>query len=332
MANQHINDNEIDVTQLSKHIKLFFGRMNDAAFDAVLFVKRNIIILAILIAAGVGYGYFKDRNTHSYQNKIYVYPNFGSVDYLYEEVNHINTKIMEGDAGFLALTGIKAPGKFVSVKVEPVVDVYGFVEDNPNAFDQNTENTNFQLLKFMIEKGDINKVLKNPETARNYKKHIITITTKEETKREEIIDPILNYLNSSEYYKEIQKGWINNLTAKIAATEKSIGEIDTILGNPVAIGNANAYSGTDESGLFQLVRVKAKLVNDQGKNRINAIKYTKIIKDGAATYNIKSHNFTTGKMKFIYPVILLFIFVCVMQFISFYRSQTEKRKKIIINE
>jgi hypothetical protein len=332
MANQNLNDSEMDMAQISNHVKKTFSRINDSFFDAILFVKRNIIILAVLCVAGIALGYYKDGNDHVYENKIYVYPNFGSVDFLYEEIVHLNSKILKQDPDFMAKSGIKSTDKFIKIEIEPVIDIYGFVNDNPNTYDDNRENVNYQLFRMMADKGDVNKIMQRQETARNYKKHLITITTSDQTNNADLIEPIFKYLNSSEYYTIIQKEEQASLAIKIAENTLSINQIDSILTNfssKASKGSSLVYYN-DNTELNELVKIKSKLVREQEKNRINTINYSKIIKEGAYTYNIKKETFSSNNMKIIYPLLFIIVFVFVVQFRKYYRYQTEKRKKVIV--
>ena len=80
---QHNTDNQvIDLTQVSKRIGLFFDSISTSIFKGILFLKRNLIILAVLFIVGAGLGFYLDSNNKVYDNQIIVEPNFGSVDYL----------------------------------------------------------------------------------------------------------------------------------------------------------------------------------------------------------------------------------------------------------
>ena len=103
---------EIDLTQISKKIGGFFENISTSIFKSILFFKRNIIWLSILLVIGVGLGYYFDKTTKEYNHQIILIPNFGSVDYLYAKIDLINSKISESDTLFLKNeVGIKFPKK-----------------------------------------------------------------------------------------------------------------------------------------------------------------------------------------------------------------------------
>ena len=67
---------------------------------------------------------------------------------------------------------------------------------------QNTQN--FELVKLLSDNGDINKVIKDKVTSKNYYHHTLHIVSNGFISNKNTIIPILNYLNSNEYFQEIQ--------------------------------------------------------------------------------------------------------------------------------
>ncbi|MBC8643443.1 hypothetical protein H9W95_03160 [Flavobacterium lindanitolerans] len=76
------DNQEIDLAQVSKKNKEHVSRLPFLIFKGLLFVKRNIIILAVLLIVGVGLGFYLDRNTTVYNHEVIIKPNFGSTDYI----------------------------------------------------------------------------------------------------------------------------------------------------------------------------------------------------------------------------------------------------------
>ena len=66
MANQtNNNDREINLSDVSQKFKGAVSRSGDRFFDLILFLKRNIIIVLLLIIAGTALGFYQDRHTSS---------------------------------------------------------------------------------------------------------------------------------------------------------------------------------------------------------------------------------------------------------------------------
>ena len=92
---------EIDLSMISNKIKGFFDGVAFSIFKGILFLKRNFLILGILLVVGVGFGIFLDTTNNSYDSEIIVKPNFGSTDYLYSKIDLLESKIKNRDTVFL---------------------------------------------------------------------------------------------------------------------------------------------------------------------------------------------------------------------------------------
>ena len=150
-TSQNTEDQEIDLSQISKKIGNFFEKISTSIFRGFLFFKRNILWVGILFILGLGIGLYLDRTTKVYDNEIIVSPNFGSIDYLYAKIDLISSKINDNDTIFLKeVVGIKEPKKLKKIKIKPITDVYKFI---------NNSDKNFEFVKLMAEDGDINKIV-----------------------------------------------------------------------------------------------------------------------------------------------------------------------------
>ncbi|MHA3788490.1 hypothetical protein ACX0HA_09795 [Flavobacterium hauense] len=324
MANTTSADNQdFDLGQLSKKLKNYFSRFGDSFFDAILFMKRNIVIVTILLVTGVALGIYKDQTSKLYENKIFVIPNFGSVDYLYEEVANISTKIGRQDTVFLEESGLKNPENFAKIEIEPVVEIYEFIEDK----DVDEDDRKFQLFKLISENGDMKKILESPTTSRHYKNHVITITTVGKTKRSEIVGPLLEYFNKTPYFLKMKEEYVKNLNLKIAANDTILKQIDAVLNDfSRSKKNSNTLYYNDNTQLNEILKFKNKILKEQGQNRIDVVNFTSIVKEGGSMFNITAKSIVGGKMKYILPLLFIMIFVMIVRFRKYYKRQVEKRK------
>lgn len=323
-ATSQNNDNqEIDLSQISKKIGNFLENISTSIFRGFLFFKRNILWIGILFVLGAGLGVYLDKTSKIYDSQIIVSPNFGAVDYLYAKVELINSKIEDNDTLFLKdLIGIKETRKLKAITIIPITDVYKFIDNKTQ---------NFELIKLMAEDGDIKKIVNESLTSKNYPYHIISFSTLNETSDEKTVQPILNYLNNSDYYKIIQKEYVNNIKIKMAENDSIISQINGLL---------NAFSNTtngsqksdklvyynENSQLNEVIKTKELLVNEQGSHRLELVNLDKIIKESSATLNVKSNKAVNGKMKLILPLLFVFLFVLVGYLKSYYKTQMAKLK------
>ena len=315
------NEKEISFSDISKSVGSMFQRLNRFIFTSIQFVIRNIIVLLILIVIGVGLGYYLDKTQKVYDHQIIVSPNFGSVDYLYSGVELINSKIKERDSVFLKSIGFAKPSKLIQVEIKPVIDVYKFVNRTGNEID-------FQMLKLMAENGDMKKIVEDPTTSRNYTSHSITFSTKNRTTNKQTIEPLLKYLNSSDYYKKVQQQTLKNVELKMAANTRTIAQIDGFLDelarNDMNASRTSAVYVNENRQLNDVIETKDKLLQEQAYLRLELLGYDKIVKDNTIITNIENKKAANGKMKLLLPFIFVLIFLIITVFISFYKSQKGK--------
>ncbi|MXO03196.1 hypothetical protein [Flavobacterium sp. HBTb2-11-1] len=318
---QNNSDQEIDIFQLSKSIGGFFDRINAKIFRSIHFFVRNWMIVLVLIVLGFGLGWLLDSNNKKFENQVIVTPNFGSVDYLYSKIDLIESKIIAGDTAFLKKeVGIQNPKTIKKVEIKPIADVYKFIEDKEQ---------NFELIKLMAEVGEVKKVLEDNVTSKNYTFHSISFVTDKITDEKDIVEPLLKYLNSSEYFNALQKIGYKNLEQQIIQNDTIIAQIDQVLnGFSKTVKNAPKNDKlvyyNENTQLNDIIKTKQYLIIDQGKNRLKLINYDKTIKKINSTLNINSIKVTNGNFKFILPILFLFLFVLIHLFLKFYRSQLLK--------
>ncbi len=323
-ANSHknIEDQEIDLVEISKEIGGFFQKLNTKIFRCIQFVIKKCIVIGILFVVGVAIGFYLDKTNKIYENQIIVTPNFESTDFLYSRVDLLESKIREKDTLFLKAIGIQEPKKLLKIKVKPIIDIYRFVN--------RTSDQNFELLKLMAEDGDIEKIAEDKMTSKNYPFHEISFSTKDMTNNEKTIVPILNFLNNSSFYRKMQKEYVNNIKVKMIANNIVINQIDAFLNSisDKAIGgnykNDKLVYYNENTQLNDVIQTKNKLVSEQGNLRVELVSLDKIIKENSQTLNIENKDSVNGKLKIILPVFLILIFVFIHFFINFYKRQSEK--------
>jgi hypothetical protein len=312
---------EVDLFSVSKGIGNAFRNFNTFIFRCIRFSLRNIIWIVSLFILGAALGYWLDKSDRGlYNTEIIVAPNFGSADYLYGKIDQIESSIKDRDTAALKKMGIKTPKDLVDIKITPVIDVFKFVNDS------GTEH-NLRLIELMAQDGDFKRVVTESTASKNYPFHLITFKTRGRTNFEKTISPLLNYLNDNDFYKKIQQEYLKNVADKLRANDTMIAQIDDVLkGVSNATGNNQSVYINENTQLNDVIKTKDELVKEQGFHRIDMVKIDKIIKDNSVIPNIKDEDGLNGKMKIVLPLLFIFIFLCVVGFRSFYRSQAAKYK------
>ncbi|WP_431243528.1 hypothetical protein ACQ9BO_02600 [Flavobacterium sp. P21] len=305
-------DQEIDIFQLSKSIGGFFDRLNRSIFRAIQFFIRNWITVLVLFVLGGALGLYLDSNKKSFKNQIVVTPNFESADYLYAKIDLIQAKIAAGDVDFLS-TVFGSSDRIKYIEIKPVPDVYKFIEDKEQ---------NFELIKLMAETGEIKKVLEDNVTSKNYTFHTITFTSNQEISEKDVVEPLLKYLNNSDYFDAAQKIGYKNLEREIAQNDTIISQIDQVLkGLSSTAKNDKVVYYNENLRLNDILKTKQKLILEQGKNKIKLISFDKTIKEINSTLNINENKVVNGNFKIWLPLFFIFIFVVISLFRRFYRKQ-----------
>ena len=318
---ENTSDQEIDIFDISKSISSFIDKTNVFIFRSIHFFVRNWILVLVLVGLGFAIGLYLDTSKKSYKNQIIVTPNFGSVDYLYSKIDLIEAKILAGDTVFLKnIVGIQHPEAIKKIEIKPISDAFKFVEDKEQ---------NFELIKLMADDGDINKVLVDNVTSKNYTLHTISFISNELTDENKFIQPLLKYLNSSEYYSAVQKIGFKNLEQLIAQNDTIIAQIDHVLNsftNTVKNTSKNdkLVYYNENTQLNDILKTKQYLVTEQGKNRLKLISFDRTIKEISSTLNIKNTQSISGKLKFILPVLFVLMFIFIYLFKGFYRKQSQR--------
>lgn len=317
------NDNqEIDLSLISKKIGSFFENISTSIFKVLLFFIRNIIWVGILFILGAGLGVYLDRTSKVYDNEIIVSPNFNSNDYLYSKIDFVSSKIKDKDTVFLKKIGMKNSQKLVKLEIEPIVDVYKFIDN---------KSTNFELIKLMAEDGELTKIVKDNMTSKNYPFHSLRLITTKELPVDDIVNPLLSYLNDSEYFKIIQKQYLANVEVKMAENDSIIKQINGVLGNIIntsggAKSNSLVYYN-DNMQLNDIIKTKDALVSEQGMHRLEMLNYDKIIKEISVVTNIKNLSGTNGRLKLLLPFLFIGLFIIIKLFMSFYKKQLAKSRE-----
>lgn len=315
---------EIDLSIISKSMVNFGTILQRGLVKFILFIKKKILILAGLFVLGVVLGIALDINNKQYENEIIVTPNLGGIDYLYSKVNLLSSKLIEGDTLFLSSLGIKNVKRIKEIKIKPIVDIYGFVSNSSSA--ANAQNTqNFEMLKLLAEETNIAKVIEDDLTGKNFPLHTISIATNSKISKAEIIDPILNYLNTDNYYNKVLKVSENNMRFELAKNEREVTQIDSIIKsltlNLAKSKSNNLVYSSENDQLNPMFVLKNVLIKKIGEQKIDLIKLNVIIKDVVVTVNKYTNKGANGKLKFILPFVIVGLFLLFSMIIKFFKTQ-----------
>ena len=309
-------EQEIDLSQIGKSISKVFQKAVNRCFDLLFFIQKKLIIVFVLLLLGGGLGFYLDKEPN-YTSDVVVIPNFGSNEYLYDKINLMSLKLKEKDQAFFTKIGIKNIKDFISIEIEPVNGIYDFInkEEHKN---------NFDFIKLMAEDGDIEKVLQDKTTSKNYYLHGINIKTAIVYNQKDLIDPILNFLQQSEYFLKLQKIQQFNLEEKLAANKSIIAQIDEIVLSLNQNKTGSSVSISENTGLSDLIEKKDYLILENQKLSTNRLEFEKVIKDQDIVLNQMNTSGANNKMKFILPLLFVLFYLLGYWFSIVFKQQKQR--------
>lgn len=325
-ASNQSDNQEIDLGLLIQKVNGFFGNISLSIFKGILFLKRNILILISLFVIGGVLGYFLDKTNNNYDSEVIVSPNMGGTDYLYSKIDLLTSKLRERDLAFFKSIGIKNAEKIALIEIEPIIDIYSFVNNN-TAIASNAQNTqNFELMKLLAESSDIEKVIKDKTTSKNYPHHKIHIVTTSKTSDAETIQPLLKFLNTDKYLNQILAISKENIIIKMKKNEELINQTDSLI-KILTINlsrnqkSSNLVYNNENNQFNSFFELKNSLINEIASQRIALVNSNVVIKDISTVVNVKNTKGINNKFKFILPVLFIFLFIVIAMVNSLYKKQ-----------
>lgn len=328
MSNNN-QDQEIDLGQLTNSIKNAYQSVVNSFFDFVFFIKKKLILLGFLFVLGVTLGYLSDKTTKKYVSEIIVAPNLGGSDYLYARIDLLASKLKENDTVFFKSIGIKDVESFSNITVEPIIDIYTFV-NNKGAFTGDSKNSqNFELIKLLAENEDINNVIKDEKTSKNYPYHKIIINSSLKISSKEVIQPIMDYLNSDPYFNSILKVTKENILIKLKKNEEQLVQVDELISQiSKNLGkdksNSNLVYNNENTEINGLFSLKNGLLVEIGGQKVQLINMEVYIKDLSTTPNILITKGINNKLKIIFPIAFIALYLFGYLFYSNYKKQQSR--------
>ncbi len=308
-------DQEIDLGQIGTGIRNFFNRIINSIFNFIFFVKKKIVIIGGLFVIGVIAAYALDSKV--YNHEVSVIPNFGSNEYLYKKIEQLDTKLREKDQVFFEEIGIKNFKKITNIEIEAYPAIYGFVNNKD-------QENNFELIKLMAEDGNIDKIMKDEITSKNYYHHKITIQTVGMLQKDDFVTPILNYLNTNSYFENQQKIYQKNLSEKIKLNDSLIKQIDNLIVSLSSNNTKETISISAKNSIPELVQKKDELIKEKQYLLINESICDKIVKEESSILNIRDYKPLLLNSKVVFPIVLILLYFLFFSLKKIYNLQLSR--------
>ena len=241
----------------------------------------------------------------------------------------MESKIKERDTVFLKSIGISSPKNVVQIEIEPIIDIYSFINKSRPITDNAQSSQNFELVKLLSEDGDIKKVVTDKITSKNYANHKISIKTKDKISNKNTLEPLLNYLNTNDYFNNIKESKLNSINIKISENQGIISQINGLINQFSSAINSPQKSDklvyyNENTQLNDVLKNKENLISETAYLKLQLIDLSKTIKDTSSVINIKDNEKLNNKLKFFLPLIFIFIFIFVGFVKNFYKKEALK--------
>lgn len=300
-STQSPSNNEIDLLKVSNSLKNGLTKSLKIIPNTINFIKRNILILVGLLIVGSISGFFYNKYEKAYNSNIIVTPNFETVDYLYEKVTLLNSHIQQNDKDFLQKVGINPSYKIYKVEVKPISDIYKFLNQGDKYFD---------IFNTLSENNDAKKVAEDFSTSKNFPKHLLTIGSVSKIDQK-VLDNIIKYLNTSDYYQVARVQVLKNSNEKIVINDSIIKQIDAILKNAGTAKNNTSIFFNEQSQLNDLIDQKNKAVAENHYLKVEKFNLKYIIAPLDFSKNIEDNTGLKGKYHLVFPLIFIGLFIVI---------------------
>jgi hypothetical protein len=310
--NQNITE-EIDLLKLKESI---FKSINKSILNIFLFFKKNMYKFLILIFGGVLLGYLADNYFKSYIAEVVVNTNFTSNDYLYSKVDQLNSQLNQTPKKTLPISNYK---NFTKIEVEPIVDVYSFVNNQTTTASNAQNSQNFEMLKLMSENGDINKIIKDNTTSKNYYFQKINVFSKDKVEEKDIKSLVT-------YFDSILHLNIKNIKERISKNDSTVKQINELIRSysiSIEKGNTNVMFKNENSEVNSLITQKNDLIAKIDIDKLSLITQNKIIRDNTIVINQTNNKGIVNKLKFLLPIFFILLFL-VFKYIKHLNKKSQK--------
>ena len=138
-------------------------------------------------------------------------------------------------------------------------------------------------------------------------------------------------MNTDEYLNKISTINIENIKNKLYRSEQEIKQIDSLISQTARSmarneKSSNLVYNNENNQINGLFGLKNNLINEIAAQKIELVKIESFIKDISITTNIKNSKGINDKLKFILPILFIFMFLFATLFRRFYTKQLAKSK------
>ena len=227
---------EIDLFYVMKKLKNIYRGWLARGYHAVQFLKKQWIILTIIIVGGHFAGKFLQQSLRQkYEAVIIMQNNFGSSSYVYDAINTLNLNCQKKDKLFLDKLGLgNKEHELIEIRIEPIISMRDLLETTSE------DNRNLATYTTLLDSED--DLMSSEVFHSNYQYHRVIVKTF--ANNEATINNIIDYLNNNDAFNAIKDVVRSETQLTINRNNKTIDLIDDLLVE---------YSGRKDEPLSKIV-------------------------------------------------------------------------------
>ncbi len=296
---------EIGIFELFNIIKDVFISIGNTFLRMISFLLKNSFILIGIVILGIVLGYFWNKNSVNYlQTDTIVSTDFEGAAYLYKKVDELNFKLSVADEEIIKEFQQEGLSK-ISLKVKPV---YFFREIS------NEEEAYMEYLEESksLEDNEREEFLKN-----SVKTHKLTLQHPSDYDSKVLLEKVLKYLRSNEYFTELYKDQTAYVTSQISLNQEFIKSLNHLIENysqnksdrtsGIVVNGANF----DFNGLISRRSELQKETSDLIQQRIKNQEFLKVLDEGSPKKLDEKPLMSKNKM-ILTPIFLIILFFIIL--------------------
>ena len=267
------NADEIDLGLIFSKIKNSFNNLLIRLYYGIQFLIKNWWVIGIILILGIASGYLYEKYNKSGKiTTIIIQTNFKSTSYVYSALNLLSYKLDDSD--YLDQIGFNPEGLITKIEIKPIVNIIELLEKTMYKY---------QAMEPLLEKADFeDEILTSEVFFTDYKYHKIFLSTTSEAD-DEVIQKLMDYLNSSSKYNKIKAVVVEEAKAQIIEINKTVQGINDIMNSISQSPSLNSrsediyiYTGNDID-IAKLVENKTIILRNRERIRTEIIKYDDIV-------------------------------------------------------
>lgn len=219
---------EIDLGQLLELIKKGFKDLGNFFLRVFIYLKRNAFKLLGLIVIGLAISFGLNQIiSKKLQTDVIVRPNFESKNYLFDVVEEVAANIKSRNQLFLEEMNLSAED-LEGFSIEVIA-----IEDEENETDEAVLNEMkyLEVLQNLKDESFVIDILRSELSEKSVIDYKISFTYKDPAKGPGIVEKLMKYINTNDYFNQLKTTYQENATARIEKNSQLIAQIDQLVEN-----------------------------------------------------------------------------------------------------